>query len=96
MRESVPRSRSREPWVHAVAAVLGPAAGVLLLGSSAPALVLRTAALGLAFSLVVAGLVRGIALGRSEWRRESPGAGAYARVLGRFALGFLLVVLATS
>ena len=96
MRESVPRSRSREPWVHAVAAVLGPAAGVLLLRSSAPSLVLRTAALGVAFSLVAAGLVRAVALGRSEWRRERPGAGAYVGVVGRFVLGFLLVVVATS
>ena len=94
--ESAPRSRSREPWVHLLAALIGPATGGLLLGTFAPSLVLRTAALGVALSLVGAGLVRAVALGRSEWRRERPGAGAYARVVGRFVLGFLLVVVATS
>lgn len=96
MREPGARERSREPLVHLLAAVIGPLAGVLLLGTFAPSLVLRTAALALAFTLVAAGLVRSVALGRSEWRRDRPSARAYAGVAGRFLVGFLLVVVATA
>lgn len=90
------RPRSREPWVHGIAALLGPIAGSLLLDTLAPSLVLRTAALGAAFTLVGAGLVRAVALGGAEWRRERPGQVAYAGVVGRFVAAFLLVVMATS
>ena len=96
VRERRPRSRSREPWVHLVAGLLGPAAGVLLLGTLVPSLVLRTAALAVALTLVAAGLVRAVALGRAELRQERPGAGVYAGVVGRFVAAFLLVVMATS
>lgn len=91
-----PRSRSREPIVHLIAAILVPVVGSMLLGTIAPSLVIRTSALALAFTLVAAGLVRAAVLGRAEWRRDRPDAGMYAGVVGRFLTAFLLVVVATS
>ena len=89
-------SRSREPLVHGLAALVGPTAGGLLLGTFALHLLLRTAALAVGFSLVVAGLARAVSLGRDEWRRRRPGGAAYAGVVTRFVVAFLLVVVATS
>ena len=88
--------RSREPFVHLSAALLGPGVGSLLLGTVEVTLVVRTAALATALTLVAAGLVRAVGLGRAEWRRERPSGIAYARVVGRFVIAFLLVVVATS
>lgn len=76
--------------------LLVPTAGTLLLGTTALSLVLRTGALAVSLTLVAAGLVRGVALGRAEWRRERPGTGAYALVVLRFAAAFILVVVATA
>lgn len=90
------RSRSLELFSHLAVAVLVPVVGGLLLGTFTLALVVRTSALGLAFTLVAAGLVRSAALGRAEWRRDRPEVGRYAGVVGRFLLAFLLVVVATS
>ena len=81
--------------MHLAAAVLVPTAGALLLGTPSLSLALRTAALAVAFTLVGAGLVRAVALGRAEWRRERLTSGAYVRVVGRFLAAFLLVVVAT-
>lgn len=90
------RPRPREPWVHGIAALIAPTAGGLLLGTFAPSLVLRTAALGVALTLVGAGLRRAVALGREEWMRDRPARAVYVGVLGRFVTAFLLVVIATS
>ena len=76
--------------------VLVPTAGTLLLGTAALSLILRTGALAVALTLVAAGLVRGVALGRAEWHRERPGASAYALVVLRFLAAFALVVAATA
>lgn len=91
------RSRgSRELVVHAGAAGLGAFVGPALLGTFHAALVLRSAALTLALTLVAAALVLLVRLGRSEWRREAPRPREYVLAGLRFVVAFLLVVGATA
>ena len=49
-----------------------------------------------ALVLVGAGLAGLVGIARAEWRRERPGPGRYLRVVLRFALAFLLVLVATG
>ena len=86
----------REPALHGAAAAGGAALAAVSLGSWSVELLVRTGALGVALSLVGAGLVRAVALGRSEWRREDPRPALYALIVARFVAAFLLVVTATT
>lgn len=88
--------RTREPFVHGASAGLGAVIGPALLGAFDATLVLRSGALTLALSLVVAALVQLVRLGRSEWRREAPGSQAYWLAAARFVTAFVLVVGATT
>lgn len=60
------------------------------------ALLWRLVAVGVALVLVVGGLVGLAGIARAEWRRERPTRGRYLRVVGRFALAFVLVLIATA
>lgn len=86
----------RERAAFAAAVLVGPAVGALLLGSVAPALLLRLAAASGALALVVAGLVATVRLGRAEWARSHPARGAYLRVAARFGAALVLLVVATG
>lgn len=93
----MPDGRNRSGSVALlVAAVAGPAVGVLLLGSTDAGLLVRIGALSVSAVLVVRGLVGASALARDEWRRTAPSRDRYLRVVARFAAALLLVVLATS
>lgn len=78
------------------AAIIGSVVGTGLIGSVVPGLVWRAAALSSALTLVGVAMVRAVVLGRAEWRREPPPRGHYRRVVGRFAVAFLLVIIASS
>jgi len=79
-----------------VAAVAGPLVGVALLGSTDAGLLARVGALSVSAVLVVRGLTGAIGLARDEWRRTAPSRDRYVRVVARFAVALLLVVLATT
>jgi hypothetical protein len=93
-----PRRRAsyRELAVHGGAALFGSAVGLALVGTPVPGLLWRAAALSSALTLVIVALVRSIALGRAEWRRDTPSRTEYQRVVGRFAIAFVLVIAASS
>jgi hypothetical protein len=56
----------------------------------------RAAVLPVALLLVARALIRLLALGRAEWRRERTGARAYLAVVLRFVVAYLMVVAAIS
>ena len=92
----MPSGLSGELLVHAVAVVVGPTIGLVLVGSVVVPLLWRAAALSLALTLVVIAMVRAVALGRAEWQREAPSRQEYRQVIGRFALAFALVIVGSS
>lgn len=86
----------RELVLHLAAGALGSTVGVALIGTVVPGLVWRAAALSSALTLVIVGLVRAFGLGRAEWRGAAPRTADYRRVIGRFAVAFVLVIVASS
>lgn len=88
--------RRRELTIHASAAALGAAIAVVAFPDPAVGTLARAAALPLALSLVVHGLLGALALGRAEWRRATPPPSAYLRVVLRFLLGFVLGAVAVG
>ena len=90
------RAARGELLLHGGALAVGPGIGLALVGTVVVPLLWRAAALSLALTLVVVAMVRAIALGRAEWRREAPSRREYQRVLGRFALAFVLVIAGSS
>ena len=60
------------------------------------AILWRLLVVGAALVLVLAGFVGLVRIARAEWRRESPARGRYLRVVARFALAFVLVLIATA
>lgn len=100
MPEAPPRPAGtalrRELFLHLAAASLGSAIGVALIGTVVPGLVWRAAALSASLTLVVVSLIRTVALGRAEWRGAAPRPTDYRRVIGRFAVAFVLVIAASS
>jgi len=86
----------RELVVHVAAAGLGLAFVSVVLADAGAGLLVRGAALPLALSLVVHGLLGVLALGRAEWRRAAPRRADYLRVVVRFAVAFVLAGLAAS
>lgn len=91
-----PRGTRRELVLYVAAAVIGPTVGSVLVGGIIVPLLWRAAALSLALALVVVAMMRVVALGGSEWRRESPPRREYLWVVGRFALAFVLVLAGSS
>jgi MFS family permease len=86
----------REAALHVGAALLGPVVGATLIGAIVPGLVWRAAALSAALTLVIVALLRTVALGRAEWQHIPPRRTEYQRVIGRFAIAFVLVIAASS
>jgi len=83
-------SMRSELIVHAAAVALGPLLVLATFPDAGAGLLARAAALPLALSLVVHGLLGALDLGRAEWRRATPGARDYLRVVARFAAAFVL------
>jgi len=92
----VPDALRREVLLHGAAAVIGASIGLALVGSVVIGLLWRAAALSSALTLVVVAIIRALALGRSEWRREPPSRREYAQVVARFGVAFMLAVVASS
>lgn len=92
----MPEGIRRELLVHTVVAVVGAGVAVVVVGAAVPTLLWRTAAIAVAGSLVVRGLVGAALLARAEWRRERPTAQRYAGVVARFLAAFLVLVVATG
>jgi len=90
------RSFRREAAFHGVALVLGAALIRLSVPDAGAAVLGRAAALLLALSLVVHGLIGALVLGRSEWRGLAPGVQEYGRVVARFGLAFIIAALAVG
>lgn len=82
----------RERWALIGSVAAGPLLGVVLLGTTAPGLLVRFGAASGALGLVVAGLVAAVRLARDEWARRPVGRAAYLRVGARFAGAFVLLL----
>jgi hypothetical protein len=94
--QRAPMRVRREMLLHGALAALSAGAALALVGTFVAGLLWRAAALSLALTLVIVAMARAVRLGRAEWRHEPPSRQDYRRVIGRFALAFLLVVVASS
>lgn len=90
------RALRRELLLHGIAAGLGLALVRAAIPEPETGLLLRAAALPVALSLVVHGLLGALALGRAEWRRATPALRDYRRVIVRFILAFVLAAVAVG
>jgi len=87
----------RREWVQLLLAlVVGGVSAATLLGGVRTTGVWRVIVLPVALLLVLRGLKELVSLARTEWQRGRPAPRAYASVILRFLVAYLIVAVASS